>query len=771
MKSVKQILISGIVFITIFSILFIDIRMEYKNNYDKTEKEILGVSDILKIHKLNFVLKSIRGLNQLDKSKVKSLKEMLSISDEEILLEINSLNDENLTTLYRELMSSQNLSKNESYLQYTRILSLLDKKRFDVADKSYLLFEPEREVYFLMTVAVLNIPDSIEYIGRVRALGTGMLTDKSTKEKDIILLQNNIQQFLNTIDKIRFILSKLSSSDSSKLNFLIDSIMTDFYDVNEDIEKIKNKNFNLSSEEYYLDISKLANKINSLFISSKDLLIIKLEDRKNDLSNILTIGTILYLLMMIMIIVSTYVIYNKANNEKKAKKIKRINDEFINTLRSEYINNLTLKDICDKSLSCIINNFKSINGSLYLFDKANNKLYLGSTYGMKNDTLKETINMHENVISENILERKLKITDINLDINLGNVTIKATKLITMPIIEFKNSIGTVQLLFDNEFKNTDIKFLQEVVSLMASYIFKAQKDDEVTKYLKLIDKNILISKTDLDGNITEVSEEFCNMSQYSKDELIDKTHAIVRHEDTLNATFKNMWDTIKKGQTWRGEIKNRKKDGGFYWVDSVISPDLDINGNIIGYTALRTDITDKKKVEEIAITDALTSLYNRRHFDNIFKQQIDISKRAKGLLAFVLIDIDHFKQYNDTYGHQDGDTALKLVASALKKTLKRPDDYTFRLGGEEFGLLYHIANEDDGYNIADIARQNIENLKIQHSGNSASKYVTISSGLYIVKQDDLNTEDEIYKKSDEALYIAKQSGRNKISIAKDLNVK
>ncbi len=128
------------------------------------------------------------------------------------------------------------------------------------------------------------------------------------------------------------------------------------------------------------------------------------------------------------------------------------------------------------------------------------------------------------------------------------------------------------------------------------------------------------------------------------------------------------------------------------------------------------------------------------------------------------MDIDHFKQYNDTYGHQDGDTTLKLVANALKKTLNRPDDYTFRLGGEEFGLLYHITNEEDGLNIANQARQNIENLKIEHTGNSASSYVTISSGLYIIKSDDINSEDIIYKKSDEALYVAKQNGRNQVSI-------
>ncbi len=168
-------------------------------------------------------------------------------------------------------------------------------------------------------------------------------------------------------------------------------------------------------------------------------------------------------------------------------------------------------------------------------------------------------------------------------------------------------------------------------------------------------------------------------------------------------------------------------------------------------------------VEEIAVTDGLTALFNRRHFDTVFPQQIALSKRKKELLAFVLIDIDHFKQYNDIYGHQGGDTALKLVAQSLHHTMKRPNDYIFRLGGEEFGLIYHVKDDNEALLIADRVRKNIENLKIEHTGNSDSKFMTISSGLYMIKQDDTSSIDEIYKKADEALYVSKQNGRNQVS--------
>ncbi len=764
MKSNKQTVIASSVFIIIFTILFTNMRMEYKDKYEITIQEIKGLQKITNIHKLNIALKSIRGLNQLEKSKIDSVKNTLFISDEKVFLDIVSLNDAKIKSLYEKLQSSKNLTKKIIFQKYTKILKLLDRKRFNVADNSFLLLESNRDMYFLMSIAVLDIPDSIENIGKIRAFGTRILSQSTQKEnKDGVLMENNIQIFLTLMDKIKFLLTKLNDNDQSKLNVLTDSVITEFYDLNQVIKTIKDNTQEISPQEYFLQATKLVNNINNIFLASKDMLNDKLIKREKELSYKLSFILIIYILMILMIVIASCIVNKRATRENISSMKKQLQLKFINKLRDEFANNTSLKYLCDKSLNLIINNFKAINGSLYLYNSENEKLYLGSSYGIKSVNLEQTLDLHENIISENILEKEIKIIDIEQNISLGNIDTKATKLVTIPIMEFKNSIGTVQLLFDSRFKDIDIELLQEAISLMASYIFKAQKDDESLKYLKLIDKNVLISKTDLDGNITEVSEEFCNISLYSKEELIGQNHSIVKNKESNPEIYKDMWNTISNGNEWRGEFKNMKKDGTYYWIDSVISPDCDINGNTIGYTAIRTDITDKKKIEEIAITDGLTSLFNRRHFDNIFTQQIEISKRAKGILAFLLIDIDHFKQYNDTYGHQEGDIALKLVANALKQTLKRPDDYTFRLGGEEFGLLFHISNEEDGYNIANLARKNIEDLKIMHSGNSASPFVTISSGLYIIKSDNTYSEDDIYKKSDEALYTAKNSGRNQVS--------
>ncbi|MBP7251372.1 MAG: transporter substrate-binding domain-containing protein, partial [Aliarcobacter sp.] len=177
-------------------------------------------------------------------------------------------------------------------------------------------------------------------------------------------------------------------------------------------------------------------------------------------------------------------------------------------------------------------------------------------------------------------------------------------------------------------------------------------NSQMKKYIKIVDENVLTSSTDLDGNITYASEAFCEISGYTKDELIGQNHRIIRHSDMKESTYKELWETITSGKTWKGEIKNKKKNGDYYWVKASISPMFDNKGEIISYTAIREDITDKKIIEEISITDGLTNIYNRRYFDEIFPKIINEAKRKNELVAFVFMDIDHFKQYNDNYGHQ-----------------------------------------------------------------------------------------------------------------------
>lgn len=163
--------------------------------------------------------------------------------------------------------------------------------------------------------------------------------------------------------------------------------------------------------------------------------------------------------------------------------------------------------------------------------------------------------------------------------------------------------------------------------------------------------------------------------------------------------------------------------------------------------------------------DSLTGLYNRRYFDEIFESQFKIAKRSERLFVFAMIDVDFFKLYNDTYGHLSGDEVLKTIAQSIQGSLKRVDDYAFRLGGEEFGLCFSVEKHEDAKSLLEELRQHIESLKIVNIHNTKAPYITVSIGFHIVKPYETYDRDDIYKASDDALYEAKHKGRNRVEMA------
>lgn len=170
-----------------------------------------------------------------------------------------------------------------------------------------------------------------------------------------------------------------------------------------------------------------------------------------------------------------------------------------------------------------------------------------------------------------------------------------------------------------------------------------------------------------------------------------------------------------------------------------------------------------EEIEKLTITDSMTSLYNRRYFDLIFDKLLKSQKRTEQTLVFIILDIDCFKQYNDTYGHQAGDEALKAVAKCLKSSLKREGDLAFRLGGEAFGILCTGLDDSLAFDFANSIRKRVEDEKIEHKNNLASQHVTISMGLVVVEPELVNNVNDIYRYADEALYKAKENGRNQVS--------
>lgn len=341
------------------------------------------------------------------------------------------------------------------------------------------------------------------------------------------------------------------------------------------------------------------------------------------------------------------------------------------------------------------------------------------------------------------------------------ISLYIDKNIMKLVKSFKNAAISHELIETKELSFKEFTILGKNLNRILEE--KNSSEIELKNYIDIVNDNIIISRTDEKGLITDVSNAFCKISGYTKKELIGKSHNIIRHPEMPSEVYKELWDTITSGKAWKGEIKNRKKNGESYWIEVIIQPNYKDN-QISGYTAIRHNITDKKKVEYLSITDELTQLYNRRYFNTKIEEELNRAKRDDYFISFLMLDIDYFKKYNDTYGHQEGDEALKNISLVLKSLTNRASDFAFRIGGEEFAILLSYKNKEESYEFALSIKKEIKLLNIEHKASKVSPLLTISIGIISKKGSLITDSKELYKLADEELYRAKEEGRDKICI-------
>jgi diguanylate cyclase (GGDEF)-like protein len=170
-----------------------------------------------------------------------------------------------------------------------------------------------------------------------------------------------------------------------------------------------------------------------------------------------------------------------------------------------------------------------------------------------------------------------------------------------------------------------------------------------------------------------------------------------------------------------------------------------------------------EKLEKMALVDGLTDISNRRLFDKTLKNELKRSKRENNPLSLIMIDIDNFKAYNDTYGHQQGDECLKKVASVLTENTKRAADFAARYGGEEFAVILPDTDKEGSVKIAEDIRKGIMNLELEHKNSVTADYVTVSLGVSSIcteKEIDQQLINSFIDQADQALYKAKDNGKN-----------
>ncbi len=284
----------------------------------------------------------------------------------------------------------------------------------------------------------------------------------------------------------------------------------------------------------------------------------------------------------------------------------------------------------------------------------------------------------------------------------------------------------------------------------------------------------VIAFIDSDGCYDYISSACKDILGYEQEELIGKNAFKLIHEDDVPELEHARLENLSGAKDHFSLLyRHQLKDGSYRWIDTVAKVLMNERGEIDSILAISRDATKRKEKEEslenandflklLSSLDGLTGIPNRRYLEEVLDKEWERNKTNVTPLSAIMLDIDCFKLFNDTFGHLAGDDCLKQVASIIRDAVKRPRDIAARYGGEEFIILLPETDKAGAMVIAETIRKSVREKEIPHPSSEISNYVTISAGYATIVPDGQFTPKDLIHEADIALYQAKRNGKNKV---------
>ncbi|MBP0614485.1 diguanylate cyclase [Jiella sp. KSK16Y-1] len=310
--------------------------------------------------------------------------------------------------------------------------------------------------------------------------------------------------------------------------------------------------------------------------------------------------------------------------------------------------------------------------------------------------------------------------------------------------------------------------VRSIVKIATDITADRQRSATHQSTLEAISRSTIMVEYTLDGTILSANAKFAALMGYDVQDLLGRNHcSLVPSAGAAGPAYRTFWNRLRSGESVEDEFAYVSRSGCRIWLKASYNPILDASGHPCSVMMIATDITDRleqnAESERLALIDQLTGVSNRRGFDLALAATTSERASRPEPVSLLILDVDNFKAFNDSYGHQVGDRCLQVIARAVELAVQQhPNGLVARYGGEEFAVILSDTGPLEALRIADDVRTKIAELAIGHPGNTGWGIVTASIGsATLVKAQRQGTAKDLVAAADAALYEAKRSGRNR----------